>query len=90
MQFHERLDVFLNAKRLTPYALSKEIGVSLNTFYKTKERKSGVSSDVLTKLAFKFRDLNTRWLLTGEGEMLEFRGENSNSQRGVSEVTSAI
>lgn len=76
MSIKERILVYLNYKK-----------VNKNTFYRVVEvangyldKQSAVNSDVLARIIIKYPDLNYRWLLLGEGEMLEIpQGKNRDS-----------
>lgn len=69
--------------------LGKYIGVSLNKlafeiglktpqrFYDIKSKKHGISKDLARRIKAKYPKINTEWLLTGEGDMLEKEGEDS-------------
>lgn len=63
----ERLADFIRHKRLTYKAFEEKVGLSNGTAAKinTNLRRSTVD-----RIAAAFPDLNTEWLLTGEGEML--------------------
>ena len=76
MSVKNRILVYLNFKK-----------VNKNTFYKIIEvangyldKQSAVNSDVLTRILIKYPDLNYKWLLLGEGEMIEPEKSTLNSE----------
>ncbi|MDE6072086.1 MAG: hypothetical protein K2G53_05985 [Muribaculaceae bacterium] len=64
----ERLIAFLEYKGINKSEFGRRIGVS-NAFV-TSMRKS-IQPDKIALIQKEFPDLNTSWLLTGEGEMLK-------------------
>lgn len=68
MTVKERLVKYIRYIKSTNRAFSLSIGMSQN--YVSSIRKS-VQPEVITTIAVQYPDLNTGWLLTGEGEMLK-------------------
>lgn len=68
MTVKERLIEFLKYKNLSQAKFAKTINVSSG--YVNAIRKS-IQPDKVNTIAMHFPDLNTGWLLTGEGEMLK-------------------
>lgn len=64
----QRLIIFAKTKELSIRALEDACGWAAGTIHKINH---GIRSDNLASLAEKFPELNLRWLLLGEGEMLE-------------------
>ncbi len=64
----ERLIEYLKCKGISKTEFGERIGVS--NAYVTSIRKS-IQPDKLQAIALNYPDLNTSWLLTGEGEMLK-------------------
>lgn len=67
MTVKERLMQFIKSNHLGQGAFEKLVGLSNG--YVNNIRVS-IQPDKLHKIALKFPDLNTGWLLTGEGDML--------------------
>lgn len=65
----ERIILLLNNKGVTISNFFSSIGVSYSNF-KGKQLGSSPSADLVAKIKSNFPDVNTDWLLTGEGEML--------------------
>lgn len=64
----QRLRAFIELKKISINRFEKETGLS--TGYVNNIRVS-IQPDKVKKIAMRFPDLNTGWLLTGEGEMLK-------------------
>lgn len=70
----ERLIEYLKYKCISKTEFGERIGVS--NAYVTSIRKS-IQPDKLQAIALNYPDLNTSWLLTGEGEMLKDSQRNA-------------
>ena len=68
MSVKERLITYLNYKKVSKSDFGRSIGVS--SAYVTSMRKS-IDPEKLQSIAKNYPDLNTGWLMTGEGEMLK-------------------
>lgn len=67
MTVRERIVSYIRSKGLTNRGFSLSIGMSEN--YVASMRRS-IQPGVVAKIAARYPDLNTGWLLTGEGQML--------------------
>ena len=67
MTVRERIIEFAKYKGLSVRAFCRIIGVS-ETY--VSSMRSSIQPDKLIKIAYRFPELNTKWLLTGEGEMI--------------------
>lgn len=68
MTVKERLIAYLDYKKVSKSDFGRSIGVS--SAYVTSMRKS-IDPEKLQSIAKNYPDLNTEWLMTGEGEMLK-------------------
>lgn len=68
MSVKERLIAYLDYKKVSKSDFGRSIGVS--SAYVTSMRKS-IDPEKLQSIAKNYPDLNTGWLMTGEGEMLK-------------------
>ena len=68
MTVKERLITYLDYKKVSKSDFGRSIGVS--SAYVTSMRKS-IDPEKLQSIAKNYPDLNTGWLMTGEGEMLK-------------------
>ena len=68
--FKERLLYFIRYMNLTTKAFEQSIGVS-NSYIANLRKRMG--DDVLKNTLSKYPQLNREWLLTGEGQMLNFQ-----------------
>jgi hypothetical protein len=67
MNIKDRFLEFIAYKRLTQRRFQASIGVSSSYI---RNISSGIGADVLSRISKNYPELNTDWLLTGEGEML--------------------
>lgn len=67
MSIQERFQTFISYKRLSKRKFQDSIGVS-NSYI--QNIVNGISDDVLNSIMKKYPELNTDWLLTGNGNML--------------------
>lgn len=71
MHVSERINLIINHLKLNKNSFSKAIGLSNNvTIGKILNDKRSPSFDILTKIIQTYDCINSHWLLTGEGEML--------------------
>ena len=74
MTVKERLKEFIDFKKISDRAFCASIGgVSFN--YVNSIRKS-IQPDKLKRITDVYPELNTRWLMTGDGEMLNTNASN--------------
>lgn len=66
----ERILEYTDRKGLSKEKFFSELGVTYGNF-KGKAKEKSLSSDVLAKIVTKYTDINTDWLLTGNGKMLK-------------------
>lgn len=78
MRLKERLDLIIKHLGISGRAFAKECGFS-ESYYATINE--GIGADKLNKILSKYPELSARWILTGEGEMLD----NDNPVRERSE-----
>lgn len=77
----ERLIYFIESQGLSKNAFESMVGLSKRY---VSNIVSSVSTNTIEKIADKFPQLNSAWLLTGEGQMLKPQGINSVSVGSVS------
>ena len=66
----DRLDQYMAYAGLNDNRLTVLSGLTVGIINSARKRKKGMSSDNIEKILYVCKDLNARWLLTGEGEML--------------------
>ena len=76
MEIKERFDSFIRYKGLSRRKFQDAIGVS-NSYIQNISK--GISNDVLNRISIQYPELNTNWLLTGIGEMLQSAERNEKS-----------
>ena len=67
----ERLDQYMAYAGLNDNRLTVLSGLTVGIINSARKRKKGMASDNIEKILMACKDLNARWLLTGEGEMLD-------------------
>lgn len=72
----DRLLLYLKHKGVSARKFSLDCGLSENYVVNIKK---GIQPDKITQISSVYKDLNTGWLLTGEGEMLRATGSASDS-----------
>lgn len=70
----ERLKEFATTSGISGYRLAIDSGVPQATIAKYMTGVNQPSGEVLTKIIKAYPQLNARWLLTGEGDMLNAPG----------------
>lgn len=70
MRVIDRLNQYLEAKRITAYAFERACGVANGYLGKQLKGKGSIGSDILEKISQEYPDLNLVWLITGQGKML--------------------
>jgi hypothetical protein len=67
--FFKRLDIFIKHSNLNDNKITVETGIANGLIGKARKRGS-LSQENISKILYRYKNLNARWLLTGEGEML--------------------
>ena len=75
----KRLDEYMRANGLNDHKVTVQCGLSIGAIGNARKNGKGISSRNIEKILSTYKDLNARWLLTGEGEMLEVEPSQSNS-----------
>ncbi|TWP28463.1 XRE family transcriptional regulator [Apibacter muscae] len=82
MTVKERLIKFINYKNISIRSFESSIGVSHS--YVSNIRVS-IQPDKLISISKQYPDLNTSWLMTGEGEMLKIKNENIDNKLTIND-----
>lgn len=69
--FIERLDRYKEYAGLNDNQITVKSGLTIGIINSARKRGSGLSGDNIEKILNAFKDINARWLLTGEGEMIQ-------------------
>lgn len=84
MTVKERLIKFIQHKKLNNSQFCRSIGVS-SAFVSSMVKS--IQPDKIESIALNYPDLNTGWLLTGEGEMLKVEQQVTLSDNGMVSVS---
>jgi transcriptional regulator with XRE-family HTH domain len=72
MSIGERFALVLKKKKVTQKSFAEKVGVTEQSITKlVKGQTQSPKADLIAQLTVMFPDLNLRWLLIGEGEMLK-------------------
>ena len=66
----QRLDQYIAYAGLNDNRLTVLAGLKVGIINSARKRQKGMGSDNIEKILLVCKELNARWLLTGEGEML--------------------
>lgn len=66
----DRINLIIEAKRLTRTGFANKIGVASSNFSKMLNGEQTITEKTLVKIIEAFPDVSLQWLKTGEGEML--------------------
>mgnify|MGYP003178776116 FL=1 len=79
MNVKSRLLDFVSYTQLSRRKFQERIGVSNSYIQNISE---SIGADVMNRISIQFPELNTSWLLTGEGSMLKNKSASSNTAEG--------
>lgn len=88
MTDYERLTKVFEYLNISPNSLSKELGLSSpQVFYDIKKERHGISKKLADLINGKYLNINTSWLLTGNGEMIkQEEKEGTTKRQSISET----
>lgn len=70
MRIIDRLSLYLDAKRITPYAFERLNQVANGYLKKQQRGKGTIGSDIVERIHKNYPDLNLVWLFSGLGDMI--------------------
>ena len=83
----ERLNIYLQFKKISPHCFEKKIILSNGYFAKQLRNLGSVGSDILIKIHDHYKDVNILWVLTGEGSMIQEQTDECLMAMQVDEFT---
>src|SRR5690606_21173300 len=75
----KRINQYLDHKEIKISAFEKSVGFSNGSFSGQLKRNRTIGVDKLENILKKYPDLNAQWVLTGSGEMLTDKQEDTQS-----------
>lgn len=69
--FIDRLDRYKEYAGLNDNQITVKCGLTIGIINSARKRGSSLSGENIEKILKVFKDINARWLLTGEGEMIQ-------------------
>jgi len=85
----ERIKEFIEYKGITAGELASSLDVQRSNISHILNGRNKPGAALIEKLLLVFPDLNARWLLTGEGNMLENTSSNSDKGSETKETSAA-
>ncbi len=84
----KRLHMFVKSKHMNTTQFSKELGCGQTTMSSITSDKSKPGAEILQSITVNFPELNLRWLLIGQGDMLvgDCEKEVEKMQRQVAQL----
>lgn len=76
----ERLDEYMRYAGLNDNKVTIQCGLSNSVIGNSRKRGRSLNGENIVKIISTYRDLNARWFLTGEGEMLSSETIGSDSE----------
>lgn len=83
--FTNRLSLFIDNKNLSIREFERETGVGNAVISSAIRNKGYIGTDKLIKIFTKFPELNIKWLLIGEGEMIENKYDTNEKESEIEE-----
>lgn len=71
-----RLYQYFEYKHIKPTRFEKDLGLSNGYLGSQMKREADIGSSILEKIIVNCLDLNIKWLITGEGNMLSDKGNS--------------
>ena len=68
--FIDRFDEYMSYAGLNDNKVTVQAGITVGLIGSARKRGKSVSVENIGKILYTYKDLNARWLLTGEGEMI--------------------
>lgn len=84
MKSWERLEAVIHWTGLSTHAFAMEIGLKRSeNLYRIRREKNGISKKLAEIIGNRYKEINTVWLLTGEGDMLKSLDGSDDEQKVI-------
>ena len=90
MTFTERLQKFMDYKKLNANKVTVDAGLSIGLIGRAIKNNSGLNSETIEKILFTYNDLNPDWFLLENGDMIKSNTQVINSNGSSNNVNSNI
>lgn len=85
MKIIERISQLIKAKGITPHKFEVSIGASNSMVSRAIRNNTDITSEWLVKIISTYPEVSEKWLLTGEGEMMDI--DNHDMDKDVDNQT---
>lgn len=89
MEIVDRIHLFIKFKSLSLSEFDRSIGVGNGYIGKQLRHRASIGSHIIEKIINSHPELNVRWLMTGEGEMLDKYNDEDNEISSTIETDSS-
>lgn len=83
----DRFDEYMKIKDLNDNKVTNLLSLSVGTLGKSRKEGRDLSANVIEKILNYFNDINSNWLLTGEGTMFRFDATASTEEEEIAKAT---
>lgn len=84
--FIDRLTEYMKWAGLNDNKVTVQAGLTIGLINSARKRGKSLSGDNIGKILYAYKDLNARWLLTGEGNMIEEEADSTSMNINVSKL----
>ena len=81
--FIDRLDAYMKYAGLNDNKVTVQCGITVGLINSARKRGKSLSGDNIGKILYVYKELDARWLLTGEGQMLKNSIEASSNSESL-------
>lgn len=87
MSMNKRISLILQAKNISPAQLADDIGVQRSGISHIMNGRNKPSLDFIQRILKKYPDINMKWLIFGDGQMMNpFPTQNISDEKTIPEI----